>query len=42
MTIARRELKVNVMGQANADGLTSIEGILFQLVQSLREKTDSG
>ena len=29
MTIARRGLKVMVMGQANAVGLTSIEGNLF-------------
>ena len=29
MTVARRELNVMVMGQANAVGLTLIEGSLF-------------
>ena len=33
MTIARRGLKVKVMGKANAVGSTSIEGCFFHFVE---------
>ena len=35
MTIARRGLKVNDMGHANAVGLTSIESDFFEISQTL-------
>ena len=40
MTIARRELKVKVVDQANAVGLTSIEGSFFLVSATKTDYTE--